>query len=246
MKTPRSSVQIFSLGLLLFAGCGPGPAAPPPGSVELAPGKSAPAVMLDGRLIPVNWDDGDTFATPDRKLRARLVGYNTLESYGPVHRWGEWTPAELHKIAKDAGLRAASEVWTCTTEEGGGGYGRAAVDCPGLRQALLREGLAHTFAIDGSSDPADQAIQAESIAAGSGMWAKGAPEGLVTSVHSLDERDGASSTYDRVCSTTTGAAPKVIHAKVHPACTEVCHQGSCLLYVPYAQRYGDDRAACLR
>ena len=27
-------------------------------------------------------------------------------------------------LAKAAGTRAAEEAWTCTTEEGGGGYGR--------------------------------------------------------------------------------------------------------------------------
>ena len=50
-------------------------------------------VNLDGIEIEVKWDDGDTFhgVHPDgRKIKARLNGYNTLESYGPVHQWGEW------------------------------------------------------------------------------------------------------------------------------------------------------------
>jgi endonuclease YncB( thermonuclease family) len=203
-------------------------------------------LTLDGKLIPVHWDDGDTFSTPDRSIRARLAGYNTLESYGPVHRWGDWTTRELMGLAKAAGTRAASEAWTCTTLEGGGGYGRISVDCPDLRRALLEEGLAHAFSVDGPAAPADVAAQGKGIAAKAGMWAKGVPEGIVTSVHSLDEKDGATSTYDRVCSTKTGAAPKVEHAKIHAACAEVCHQGSCLVYVPYKQRYGDARAECLR
>jgi len=205
-----------------------------------------PAVVLDGQLISVSWDDGDTFATPDRKIRARLVGYNTLESYGAVHRWGDWSAAELAGIAKQAGVRASSEVWACTTQPGGGGYGRAAVDCPELRKALLREGLAHVFAIDSAPDESDLMLQKAAIEGLVGMWQKGAPSGIVTSIHSLDERPNQQSTYDRVCSTSTGMAPKVSHAETYAACSEVCHQGSCLLYVPYKQRYGDKKADCLR
>jgi len=242
-SVPRSEV-LWGLGLLVA--CARAPQSPPPGAIPLGSPEARPALLLDGTLIPVHWDDGDTFATLDRRIRARLVGYNTLESYGPVHRWGEWTPTELMALAKAAGTRAAEEAWTCTTEEGGGGYGRVAVDCPDLRRALLAEGLAHAFAVDGEADQADLVVQAEAIAARVGMWAKGAPEGIVTSAHSLDEREGATLTYDRVCSTQTGAAPKVPHSQVHGPCTEVCHQGSCLLYVPYAQRYGEGRAACLR
>lgn len=203
-------------------------------------------LTLDGVKLVVKWDDGDTFATLDRKVRARLVGYNTLESYGPVHRWGDWSAKELYGNALAAGIRAAGGTWTCETVPGGGGYGRVAVDCPDLRATLLREGLAHTFGVDGPADPGDQAIQAKAMAQGVGMWAKGTPDGIVTSVHSLDEREGAVETYDRVCSTSTGSAPKVSHALVHPACTEVCHDGSCLLYVPYKQRYGDRKADCLK
>jgi hypothetical protein len=203
-------------------------------------------VYLDGKLVPVNWSDGDTFVTPDRAIRARLAGYNTLEDYGPVHRWGNWTAPELYLLAKAAGARARTEVWTCTTQAGGGGYGRQSVDCPDLRLALLREGLAHTFAVEGQAPAADQAVQAQAIADEVGIWAKGVPAGIVTSAHSLDEREGAAETYDRVCSTETGAASKTSHAQNYAACSEVCRSGSCLVYVPYAQRYGVSRADCLR
>jgi micrococcal nuclease len=245
MTTSRCSVVHAKLSLLLVLGaCAHPPQQAPIGSKLLS--HPTPAVTLDGKMIPVNWDDGDTFSTPDRSLRARLVGYNTLESYGPVHRWGEWSPVELFALAEDAGVRARSQVWSCTKQAGGGGYGRASVDCPGLRTALLQEGLAHTFGVEGTASPADTATQAKAMAAKAGMWAKGIPEGIVTSAHSIDERAEASSTYDRVCSTSTGLAAKIEHTQTHAPCTEVCHQGSCLLYVPYAQRYGENQADCLR
>ena len=62
-------------------------------------------IVLRGKGIPVLWNDGDTFillAGPFKGKTARLVGYNTLESYGPVHRWGEWTPEALHHLAYSA------------------------------------------------------------------------------------------------------------------------------------------------
>ena len=56
-------------------------------------------VLLDGVAVVADWDDGDTFAFIDansgERVKARLSGFNTLESYGPVHRWGDWTGAEL-------------------------------------------------------------------------------------------------------------------------------------------------------
>jgi len=218
--------------------------------ISMAPlrdyGDRQAVVLLDGVPRTVLWDDGDTFSTPDRALKARLAGYNTLESYGPIHRWGDWKSSELYEIAKLAGRVAAIDRWKCTTLPGSGGYGRSVVDCPELREVLLSLGLAHSFAVDGDGDPADLEVQATAIAGQQGMWAKGVPEGLVTSLHSLDEREGATETYDRVCSPLTGAAPKVKHSTVHTACTEVCHQGSCLMYVPYRQRYGDAKADCLK
>ena len=248
MTTSQCSVQIYRASLFagLILGCTRPSVGPPPDSVRLPSAGAAPAVFLDGKLIPVNWDDGDTFSTPDRTIRARLAGYNTLESYGPVHRWGDWTAAGLYGLAESAGARARTEIWTCTTQAGGGGYGRQSVDCPDLRRALLMEGLAHTFSVEGEASAADQAIQAQAMARGVGIWAKGVPAGIVTSLHSLDEREGAEQTYDRVCSTETGAASKTSHAESYAACSEVCRSGSCLVYVPYAQRYGENRADCLR
>lgn len=208
-------------------------------------------VILDGVAVNASWDDGDTFSIPDpntdKRVRARLKGFNTLESYGPVHRWGEWTTTELYGLAKEAGVRADEGSWTCAVQEGGGGYGRILVDCPDLRLALVGEGLAHVFAIDDEPDAGALEAQQVAIAEGRGMWAKGAPEKLITSLHSLDERENQDQTYDRVVDLVTGAATKHEHSETYATCEEVCHHGSCMVYVPYNNRYRpESKAECLR
>lgn len=202
-------------------------------------------VVLDGVETAVHWDDGDTFFAPKTKLKARLVGYNTLESYGAVHRFG---PGErrLYEIAGEATAVAMSRAWTCTIHSTEGGYGRQSVDCPDLRQTLLEAGLAHVFSVKGPADEADLRAQSVGIAAAAGMWSDGPPSSLITSVHSLDEKPGAVSTYNRVLDLKTGEASKRPHTNTHKACEWVCVDGSCLLYVPYKQRYGENKAACLK
>jgi micrococcal nuclease len=229
--------------ILLLLACKPPNVAP----------QADPAVVLDGQPIVVSWDDGDTFHSPrpdGEKLKARLAGFNTLESYGPVHSWGDWTPEELYGLATDSGRRAASQVWECTTLPGGGGYGRELVDCPGLRDVMLREGYAHIFLADEGSvaDPADLEAQHEAQAEGRGMWAKGVPAGIITSLHSLDEKKDQESTYNRVADTKTGLALKVDHTESYRSCQKVCmdEAESCMIYVPYRERYGDGRAICLQ
>lgn len=208
-------------------------------------------VVLDGERVLASWDDGDTFASPREggdPLRARLAGYNTLESYGPVHSWGTWRPDELYALSKEAGEVAGASEWSCEILAGGGGYGRERVDCPDLRRELLSLGLAHLFVFEGEADPDDLAAQATAIETRSGMWAKGAPTWLVTSLHSLDEREDQVQTYNRVAHTGDGHVEKRMHSDTYSGCTEVCPDGvdSCMVYVPYAQRYGESRAACLR
>ena len=202
-------------------------------------------VSLDGTEVAVYWDDGDTFYVPSLDLKARLSGYNTLESYGPVHRFGPGEHA-LYKIASEATALAKSEVWACTTTATEGGYGRKGVDCPDLRRALLEGGLAHVFAVQAGAPQADLDAQARGIAAKNGMWSGGAPKYIVTSVHSLDEKEGAETTYNRVMETATGVASERRHSNIHQACEWVCMEDSCLLYVPYNQRYGSNKAACLK
>ena len=145
-------------------------------------------VVLDGELLKVRWDDGDTFSWKGaaEKVRARLADYNTLESYGPVHRWGQWTYDELYAVAKEATAVVRKGGWTCQRTGKGGGYGRVGVRCPGAAKALVSAGLAHVFAVGRAGNPELIAAQESAIAAKRGMWAKGAPQGLVTSLHSAE------------------------------------------------------------
>ena len=223
---------------------------------DAAAGAELPhAVLLDGVQVPAEWDDGDTFAVLDESghmQRMRLKGYNTLESYGPVHRWGGWTALELYALAKKAGEVAGGQVWACTLQQGEGGYGRKIADCPELRHSLLSSGLAHVFTIDAEPDPTDLALQQQAITDKVGMWAKGAPTGLITSLHSLDEKANQTATYNRVASLTTGMAEANDHSETYTTCQEVCvgaappeGDGSCMVYVPYKQRY-HDQPDCLK
>ena len=201
-------------------------------------------IVLDGVSTAVKWDDGDTFVVPATGLKARLNGYNTLESYGAVHRFG---PGEqiLFGLSSKATELARSREWSCTVQEGSGGYGRSRVDCPELRRSLLEAGLAHAFVVSGAAKQADLDAQRIGMQAQVGMWSNGVPKGIVTSVHSLDEKQDQETTYNRVLDPLTGLAGKRTHSNTYKPCEWVCVDGSCLLYVPYSQRYGDGRASCL-
>jgi hypothetical protein len=161
-----------------------------------------------------------------------------------VHQWGEWTPEELYALAKEAGEVAKSRGWHCKDAGHSGGYGRIAVNCPELSKRLIHDGLAHVFSLGKPGPTALLTIQVKAQKAGRGMWAKGVPDGLITSLHSLDERRNSSIAYDRVVSSATGEAPTVKHGKTYAPCDKVCHQGSCMIYIPYKQRYGRDRTRC--
>ncbi len=211
---------------------------------ELAPS----TVRLDGVINTVVWDDGDTFhASPgERKFKARLKGFNTLESYGPIHRWGDWTHEELFALAKKAGEVAASRGWDCTDTGEGGGYSRALVDCPELRLRLLSEGLAHVFSLESQAPEPDLIAMRDAMAFQRGMWAKGVSDYILTSLHSTDERPGESS-YNRLCDLRTGQCGKRSHEQSYATCEEVCMEDSCMIYVPYNKRYpGDEQADCLK
>jgi endonuclease YncB( thermonuclease family) len=201
-------------------------------------------VMLDGVETGVHWDDGDTFFVPSSRLKARLHGYNTLESYGAVHRFGPGEHA-LFAISKAATELARSQVWRCELQEGSGGYGRKRVDCPDLRKAMLEQGLAHVFTVGDVANEDDLKAQKVGVESRAGMWVKGAPRGIVTSVHSLDEKPDLKETYNRVMSLETGEAPKLMHKNTYAPCEWVCVEDACLLYVPYAMRYGPNKASCL-
>ncbi|MBT6179640.1 MAG: nuclease [Deltaproteobacteria bacterium] len=204
------------------------------------------ALVLDGKELDVYWDDGDTFEFREhgRKTRARLRGFNTLESYGPVHSWGQWKGRELYEVAFQATAHAKSEVWECTRHLGSGGYGRILVDCPKLRETLLSKGLAHVFWMNGAAPEEILKFQHQAIKEKIGMWSKGAPSWVLTSIHSASE-DNLPNPYNRQVSTQTGEAMASTHSKRYQTCQNVCEQGSCMLYVPYRMRYGKNRAKCL-
>ena len=190
----------------------------------------------------MRWTDGDTFrilSGPRRGRSVRLVGVNTLETFGPVHRIGASDGRTLLAIAK------ASE-----TEGAADGYGRLLATCPEAAEALVRAGHAMVFAVGGRADAALLALQREAQRTGAGIWAGGAPPLVPTSLHSADEPDlGPRGGYDRIADTRTGAADVHPHARTYRTCEEVCMgegpERACMVYVPFERRYRD-RPPCLR
>ena len=209
-------------------------------------------VTLDGVDTEVSWSDGDTFriqSGPHAKVSARLHGYNTLEDYGPVHRWGEWTPQELLGLAKAAGNRARQGKWNCQSQGEKDRYNRLLVRCDDAGLTLVREGLAFVFSVDGPAPKEWQDAQAEARANKRGMWAKGTPTHIVSSLHSASESKEGEPTYNRVVDARTGHAEQRQHSDAYEVCQEVCvgegADASCMVYVPFERRY-KDRASCLQ
>lgn len=209
-------------------------------------------VMLAGEKLKVTWTDGDSFKFregPFTGKGVRLTGYNTLESYGPVHRWGEWTALELFEIARTSKYVAAAQVWECTTDGALDSYNRVLVSCPGVVEATIAAGHAHVFAMaDGEADEAMLAVQRQAMKNGWGMWAKGVPEVLVTSLHSAAENENGTA-YNRTVDLATGVSVTKPHQTVYEVCEEVCEGpakgGSCMTYVPFTKRY-KGKPDCLR
>jgi micrococcal nuclease len=228
-------------------------AAPPSGA--LASGKRAGApgrVLLDDRTTEVRWTDGDSFQIDSGPLQgfgARLHGYNTLEAYGPVHRIAGMEPAALEVIATSSAALLAGSVWRCATQGKRDGYGRALVACPDAAAAVVRAGHAMVYAVDTRPDPGLLALQREAQEAGRGMWGGGVPPLLITSLHSGGEKGlKGKQPYDRLVDTRTGETRLRRHRASYRTCQEVCiGEGaarSCMVYVPFEQRYRD-RPACL-
>jgi endonuclease YncB( thermonuclease family) len=211
-----------------------------------------PEVILDQARTPVRWVDGDTFTIdgPDGHTNARVSGYNTLETYGAVHRWGSWSSSDLQIVAKSATEVAASGTWRCQSSGGRDGYGRALVRCPDLARELVGSGLAMVFAVDEPPDRDLLRLQAAAQALRKGIWAAGVPTSVVTSVHSVGEpgsRD-PSSAYNRIVDARTGVSTTIQHRSTLATCTEVCvgtpADGSCMIYVPSDRRHRN-RPSCL-
>jgi endonuclease YncB( thermonuclease family) len=209
--------------------------------------------VLAGERVPVRWTDGDTFRILGGRFAgsaARLLGVNALETFGPVHRIGAMGGAELLAIAKATGPFAAARAWRCDTDGAADRYGRLLVSCPDAAEALVREGYAMAYALEGRPEPRLLEAQRTAQAARAGIWAGGAPPLVPTSLHSAAEPDlGPRGAYDRVADTRTGVAAARPHGRVYATCEEVCvgegPDRACLRYVPFERRYRH-KPACLR
>lgn len=215
-------------------------------------------IVLNGMSERVNWSDGDSFRVIGGARdgqKARLAGYNTVESYGPVHFWGDANGWDIYRVHKEATEFVRSEEWECETQGDVDGYGRILVVCPELRRQIVRRGLAHVFAY-GAEEPDPDLVQLQLEAQNErlGMWKWGIPRGIVTSVHSIDEKrddldfDSARAgkkSYNRVADTRTGKTFAVEHEKSFKPCDAFCYWGSCMLFIPFKMRYGDEKPACV-
>lgn len=216
-----------------------------------AAGTEAPraraTLVLDGERVEVSWSDGDSFRVsrgPQKGVRARLVGVNTLETFGPVQFWGGWDRHDLLAFARTSKSIPVRESWECARSGRRDQYGRELVRCPELERELVRLGHAMVFAVDGAADPALLAVQRDAQGRKAGMWAKGVPPQIVSTAHSAAEGRG----YDRLVDTRTGAATVRSHHTVYGVCEEVCvgsgAERACFVYVPYERRH-KNRPPCL-
>jgi endonuclease YncB( thermonuclease family) len=208
--------------------------------IAAVPAAAEPAsrVFLNGVPAPVYFNDGDSFRVLGGKYvgtKARLAGFNTLESFGPVHQWGDWHAKELYFNAKEATYNAQRGVWHCESEDlSTDTYGRILWHCKDLAIDQIRRGLAHAMTVTADPSPPEfLAAQADAIKNRRGMWAHGVPDFILTSTHSTSEgggRDGR--TYNRLVSTKDGHSEKWQHADAYGECEKVCH---------YAKRIPDAR-----
>ena len=210
MRTSRqASAWFVGLAVLLVAS-----------SAEAVP---ATKVFLNGVPTPVYFNDGDSFRVLAGRLRgtrARLKGFNTLESYGPVHQWGTWTRQELSNYATLGTLNARRGVWRCTSDMKKDFYGRILWDCPDLAVDQVRKGYAHALTV--TSQPAAApllAAQMEAITAKRGFWAHGVPDFVMTSTHSTTE---GWKPYNRLVSSYKGFSKKWKHKHAYRECQTVC------------------------
>jgi endonuclease YncB( thermonuclease family) len=195
----------------------------------VAHAEPASMVFLNGQPAPVFFNDGDSFRVLSGQfagLKGRLGGFNTLESHGPVHRWGGWTYKEMYVLAKMATLNARNGVWHCTSDMKTDTYGRTLWDCPDLRLDQVRKGLAHAMSVtEEPADPEVVAAQQEAIAARRGIWAHGVPDYVVTSIHSADEDPTRDWHYNRLVSSADGRSLKWKHRDTYEECAEICDVG---------------------
>jgi len=186
-------------------------------------------VYLNGTPSAVSFNDGDSFkiirGTP-KGTTARLAGFNTLETHGPVHRWGGWHFKELYAVAKMATLNGRRGTWHCDSDMSADGYGRILWNCLDLAEDQIRKGLAHAMSVtDEPAHPRLLAAQHAAIREGRGIWAKGVPTYVVTSIHSIDEAGAKpGKTFNRLVNTVDGHSKRWLHNDKYEECQAVCHQ----------------------
>lgn len=187
-------------------------------------------VTLNGAPAPVFFNDGDSFRVLGGEYKgskARLAGFNTLESYGPVHSWGDWTKKELYALAKMGTYNGREGIWSCTSDLSKDTYGRYLWVCPDLVVDQIRKGYAHAMSV--TSEPAGEAAvkaQREAVKERRGIWAHGVPEYVLTSIHSADERSSDKATYNRLVSSVDGHSLKWKHDDLYDECQDVCWKPS--------------------
>ncbi len=186
----------------------------------------ASRVYLNGVASAVYFNDGDSFRVISGPLtgnKARLEGFNTLESFGPAHQWGSWNAWELYVNAKMATLNARTGVWHCTSDMDRDGYGRTLWICPDLAVDHIRKGLAHVYSVDDNPGRVEYIrAQRTAIRDRRGMWAHGVPEFIVTSIHSADEDPERDFAYNRMISVRDGHSDSMKHTQSYSECQMVC------------------------
>ena len=181
-------------------------------------------VYLNGVPTPVYFNDGDSFRVLSGAFagsRARLAGFNTLESYGRAHQWGTWTREELSHYATLGTMNARQGVWHCTSDLKRDGYGRILWDCPDLTIDQVRKGYAHAMSVKGPAHPDVIEAQKEAVKYRRGMWSHGVPEYVLTSLHSISENYKGKN-YNRRVHTVTGASKKWYHQEKYDECQTIC------------------------
>lgn len=214
----KSAPLVLALAFALLVA----PSEPPPAAAD-----AWSRVFINGRAVPVSFNDGDSFRVQGGELsgtQCRLGGFNTLESFGPAHQWGEWHPYELYVNAKMATTHARRGTWHCFTEGQRDGYGRLLVDCPDLAISHISHGFAHAYQVDDTpSRPEYLRAQQDAIRNRRGMWAHGVPDYVMTSIHSADEDPSREWHYNRLVSVHDGHSESMRHHDTYRECDWVCN-----------------------
>ncbi len=223
----RMAVRLLACGLVVAGVVVP----------ALATALPLTVVFLNGQRAEVFFNDGDSFRVVNgpakfKGTKARLAGFNTLESYGNVHKWGAKTYWEQYANAKQGTLNGRKGVWKCWTGKIGDknapiskdGYGRILWWCPDLAYSQIVKGLAHTMSMTKGGNPTLNEAQRIAIKNRVGMWSRGVPEYILTSTHSWDEAYAKERgmAYNRLVSIKDGYSQKWLHRNPYKECHEVC------------------------